>query len=220
MSNVYANSSRRRAAKRNNPEFVQGPLDRLETPAEVTEALLRHVQLQDRILEPAAGSGRIVRVLRRRRPEPSVFKTDLQQGRKFDFLSPSYAEEVLGSATFAGDLVTNPPYSGGRAEAFVAKALQVADGRVCMLLRSGFLWGTRRATSVWREGVRPELVLVIPWRIRFLAADGKPIAGQFYDHAWFVWAPRSVRSRTRATRIEVASPEGNERQRLWLKDHD
>lgn len=157
-------------------------LDDYETPGEVTRALLRHVKLKGPILEPACGSGRMTRELQL---VARVTGHDIKHGMGHDFFKRA--------KTWAGDIVTNPPYRDGLAERFVRHGLKLADGRVCMLMQSGFIWGGKRGSGLYRDA-KPDLVIVIPERIYFFEA-GKPIESQFFSHAWMCWPARKARER-------------------------
>ena len=51
--------------------------------------------------------------------------------------------------------------------------MKIADGRVCMLMQSGFIWGGKRGTGLYVD-CRPDHIVIIPERIYFYEA-GKPI---------------------------------------------
>jgi len=165
-------------------------LDDYETPNNVTRALVRHYLgpsfqrpiVKGPILEPACGSGRMVRELRTEL-ECKVFGFDIKKG--YDFFKRR--------GVWKGDTVTNPPYRDGLAERFVRHALKITNGRVCMLLQSGFLWGGKRGSGLYSE-CPPECVLILPERIYFYE-DGRPIKSQFFNHAWVCWPTRMVRQR-------------------------
>lgn len=134
------------------------------------------------ILEPACGSGRLVRMLKRETGK-KVVGFDIKKGH--DFLERT--------EPWKGDIVTNPPYRGGLAEKFSRHALKLASGRVAMLVQSGFVWGGRRARGLFRE-FKPEAIIVIPDRIYFLV-EGEPLDSQFFSHCWIVWPDRVKRRR-------------------------
>jgi hypothetical protein len=178
--NGYAALVRQRASG----ETKRRRLDDYETPEDKTAYLTDAVKLRGPILEPACGSGRMIRALR----DATGLKVtgfDIKEGKAGDFFRRT--------KLWPGDIVTNPPYRDGLAERFARHALKLADGRVAMLMQSGFLWGDKRASGLYAE-CHPELVIIIPERIYFFEA-GKPIASQFFNHAWLVWPDRKARSR-------------------------
>ena len=114
-----------------------------------------------------------------------VLGQDIKQGH--DFLRRTRA--------WPGDIVTNPPYRDGLDEAFVRHALGLADGRVCMLLKAGFLFGSARAANLYARW-RPSLIIVVPERMYFFV-DGQQLTSQFYNHCWLVWPNRGIREGNR-----------------------
>lgn len=124
--------------------FARLELDSYWTQPWVTEALLDRVSFPRHVLEPAAGRGDMVEVLKARGYQ--VQARDVKDWgcpgvRVDDFLTTGPALP-LPDVAFAGKrfaVVTNPPYA--HAEAFIAKALElteVAGGMVAMLLRNEF----------------------------------------------------------------------------------
>ena len=147
-------------------------LDDYETPAPQTEALLRHVEFHGPILEPAAGTGKMARVLRRH--GHSVETADIKRGRDF-----------LERTKPCMNIVTNPPYHGQMPFLFAKKAMELATGKIALLVKPGFLWGKTRRE--WLNQHRPYCLVILCDRILFTLPDGSPIKGQFYDHMWIVW---------------------------------
>ena len=149
-------------------------LDRYETPAWVTEALLPHLpRVPEVVWEPACGTGRMVAVLEAH--DIVVHATDIETGR--DFLADDYA---VGSDA----IITNPPYH--QAYAFILRALDLmdeTDGIVAMLLRTDFDHAKTRqglfsACPVFFKKV--VLTRRIKW---FEDSKGSPS----FNHAWFIW---------------------------------
>ena len=178
------------------PRDIRRPLDDYETPENATLALCEFVDLGfcPRILERAAGSGRMVRALQKGYPGANITAADIKQGD--DFLQRD-------DSAFLGHIITNP---GKLADPFIAKALQIADGKVAMLMQSGFLFGGKRALALYARH-KPELLILIPWRIMFIEGDGseRPINSQTYTHVCTVWPEREQRDSNTETRVEWAS---------------
>jgi hypothetical protein len=191
MANGYAGLVRAR-----KPTGKRRRLDDYETPPEVTQALCQVVKFEGPILEPAAGSGRMANALKTWTGQ-KIATADIKRGDDF----------TKRTTRWAGDIVTNPPYRDGLADAFVAKALELADGRVAMLMELKFLTGQKRAEALFYP-TPPSDVIIIPWRIYFIAG-GKPIDSQFYNHCWIVWPPRRLRKSTTKTRTHFANPVDN-----------
>lgn len=165
MTNFYANIGKRKGTR--------DPVDRYETPSSVTLALLNRIELPRNVREPACGTGRMTRVLRDWGYK--VHATDIVENG-VDFLK---TRKRLDSC------VTNPPYRDGLAEAFVRHALELTDGPVAMLLRTGFLNSGGRY-MLFKEH-KPDAVFYLCKRILFFQADGTRISGQAHDHCWVVW---------------------------------
>ena len=130
MSNRFATLSRSKAAKaKNTPAKKKRPrrkLDDYETPPEATAALVPFVALSGNLLEPCAGSGRMVRELKRLFPSLKIESADIKRGRDF----------MKRTAPFKGHCFTNPPYGGGKAEAFARQALKLCSGKAACSRRS------------------------------------------------------------------------------------
>lgn len=159
--------------------------DQYETPDDVLLALYLSMQgaLDEApVWDPACGTGRIARFFKSRNPEGMYPLTDIQYGD--DFLD----DEISLGPEWEGHIVTNPPYRDRLAEAFVRQALRITRGYVCMLLNSDFLWSNNRRD--WLANSNMTSALIVPWRIRFLRADGTPIKSQAYSHFWAIWPPR------------------------------
>jgi len=171
-------------------------LDAFETPKEVTNALGEfQSSFGSNILEPCAGSGRMVRQIRKIWPNANVLSSDIQRGRNF----------LQRTKIHKGSLITNPPYRYGMAQKVVDHALRICDGKVAMLLQSDFIWGQQRGKNFYLNGFRPEMIIVIPWRINFfIGASDKIIDGQFFSHCWVIWPKRSLRANNKITHLEWA----------------
>lgn len=147
--------------------------DLYETPEWVTLALAPHIpEYVGWILEPAAGSGKMVRALQSL--GHTVEATDIETG--FDFLD---CGRVGHDA-----IITNPPYVD--AEEFVTHALDLMQynaGFVAMLLRTDFDHAQTRAPLFAGHRAFSKKV-VLTKRIRwFEDSKGSPS----FNHAWFIW---------------------------------
>ncbi|MBX9862421.1 MAG: hypothetical protein K2Y42_06670 [Hyphomicrobium sp.] len=101
------------------------------TPLEATRALLAAERFEGSIWEPACGQGHIAKVLTEHHHD--VVATDLidygfgQRGRDF----------LVEREPLARNIITNPPYGRGLADAFCLHALQLTaktGGKVAMLV--------------------------------------------------------------------------------------
>lgn len=153
------------------------PYDFYPTPQGVTEALLHHEQFSEAVWEPACGDGAISEVLKEAGYD--VLSTDL--------IDRDYGEvqDFLVSERHATDIITNPPYTEGRAEKFVRKALSCTTGKVAMLLPLTFL------ESECREWVYEttclKWVYVFMNRIAIYKGGEENEGNGRIAYAWYVW---------------------------------
>lgn len=150
--------------------------DLYETPEWVTEALLPHLTRDvEHVWEPAAASGKIVRVLEN--AGYVVEASDIYGAPSVDFLMTEPSQERQA-------IVTNPPYES--AQAFIEHALwhtTYCNGLVAMLLRTDFDHAkTRSALFAGHPAFAKKVVLTkrIRW---FEDSQGSPS----FNHAWFIW---------------------------------
>ena len=110
---------------------LREPFDFYETPPEATRALLSAEAFDGPVWEPACGNGAIARVLAA--AGHTVVATDLIE-RGYGLAGIDFLAE---RAPRAKHILTNPPYGGGVADAFIGKALaltRATGGSVAMLL--------------------------------------------------------------------------------------
>lgn len=130
--------------------------DRYETPREITLALLEQLGIPkySDVLEPACGTGRIVRALQSHDLDVTAF--DLHEDG-VSFLD--YHEQH-------GRVITNPPFMNDLHMKFVQHAVDnVATVGVSMLVPLTFLTTEKRYKFF--QNYMPSQVLIIPNRIRF-----------------------------------------------------
>ena len=142
--------------------------DRYETPEWVTRALLPHLGNIRSVWEPAAGSGKMVRVFEAAGLQ--VLSTDISAGQDF----------LLAGSKPVDAIVTNPPYTS--AALFIEHALRLTDrgGKVAMLLRTDF----DHAKTRWQLFAKcPAFArkIVLTKRIRWF--ENSPS----FNHAWYIW---------------------------------
>ena len=119
--------------------------DCYETPEWVTRALLPHLGNIKSVWEPAAGSGKMARVLQAAGLQ--VLSTDISAGQDF----------LLADKQSVDAIVTNPPYTS--AAMFIEHALRLMNGggKVAMLLRTDFDHAKTSLALIWRlSGIRPQ----------------------------------------------------------------
>lgn len=150
--------------------------DSYETPAWVTLALIRHLPERLRVgmnvYEPAAGSGKMLRVLAD--VGFMMDADDISEGR--DFLQCERADHSA--------IITNPPYK--LATEFIDKAIDLqrpVQGIVAMLLRTDFDHAKTRSRLFALSDIFAKKVVLtkrIQW---FEDSKGQPS----FNHAWFIW---------------------------------
>ncbi len=150
--------------------------DVYETPSWVTAALVNEGFREPYVAwEPAAGSGKMRRVLELLLPCP-VLWSDIHAGT--DFLATV--------APFGCDcIITNPPYDLG--PDFIRHALALmrpVGGQVMMLLRTDFDHARTRS-NLFENCPAFAKKLVLTRRIRWFEDERK--ANPSFNHAWFCW---------------------------------
>lgn len=180
------------ATGRNIPGHERHPDDLYATPAWVTRAILPHVHLGPRVLDPCAGDGAILRVL-----QAAGLGMEHVAGLEFDGARAKACREAGFSCIETDALrrpwdrpsgvIMNPPFK--LAMEFVEKALaEVRLGEVVVLLRLAFLESRARAAFHRKH---PSDVFVLAQRPSF--AHGKTDSAAY---GWFRWntaAPRPGR---------------------------
>jgi hypothetical protein len=164
---------------------AQKPKDRevddfYATPRSAIEQLLQVEAFHGTIWEPACGDGAISRVLQERCYD--VRSTDLVErgfgASGIDFLIEHRAQ--------GQNIITNPPFKLGTE--FARHALRLAERKVAMLLKIGFLEGPTRADLFVGKLAR---VWVIRRRVSFLKGGTQAVSsngkGGIHSYAWFVW---------------------------------
>jgi len=169
--------------------------DLYETPAVAVEALLRHVELPQRLWEPACGNGRIVDVLRAHGHE--VIGSDLIDYGRPDFFSRRDFLMERKAPDGCEAIVTNPPYK--LVEQFVQHALELSP-LVVMLLRLAFYESDRRTHILENCGLKR--ILVFRKRLPMMHRAGweghKANSGMAF--CWMLW-DRNYVGATTAERI-------------------
>jgi hypothetical protein len=157
--------------QRNKSDFYQ-------TPYSMTEQLLdnEYFSKDDTLIEPAAGEGAIVKVLKKRGYKPQY--SDIIDGT--DFLKE---QEIFDN------LITNPPYS--LAFEFIQKAKDIIQWKFAMLLPLSYLHGQKRFNELWLDTeIFPLHTVYVFTRYPLLTdkvrEDGKYKTGM-QVYAWFVW---------------------------------
>lgn len=156
------------------------PSDLYPTPAEVTVALMRFLQLPPDVIvwEPASGKGDMVQAMFS--CGITAYGTDIERG--VDFLKfsscPGYR---IGEIDW---IITNPPFS--LAEEFIRHAAEL-NKPFAMLLKAQYWHAAKRAKLF--EELPPSYILPLTWRPDFFfkERDGKKGGSPLMDVMWCVW---------------------------------
>lgn len=102
----------------------------------------------------------------------------------YGFSQATSGADFLKAKEPAANIITNPPYN--LAESFVHKALELATGKVALLLRLAFLESATRQRTIFSK-TPPARVWVFSERITFYP-NGRQTAGSGTTaYAWFIW---------------------------------
>lgn len=146
MSSMYAAGESRTGTRDSK--------DRYETPGEIVTALLEREAHSEDVLEPACGTGRVVRAL---------------EGRGHDVTSFDLHEDGLDFLDYDSshaNVLTNPPFMNDLHMKFAEHAYRnVATEKVSLLVPLTFLTTEKRYKFFQR--MMPTSVWIIPNRIRF-----------------------------------------------------
>jgi len=152
------------------------------TDPTATIALCEREELPGIVGECACGDGRMSRVIEQR----GVGTTKVVSGDLYDRGYGEVGVDFLASAAlYAGcnHIVTNPPYN--EAEAFIWRALEIVDGKVCMLLRTNFLESAGRHRLFTTTPIAR--IYQFSRRIQMFR-NGMDTGGSgMIAFAWFVW---------------------------------
>ena len=175
-----------------NRGTVRRAYDFYETPEEVTRGFLFEYFEGDFhvILEPCAGSGKMVKVLRDRFPLAWIEANDIRDGPPIPYANKRYTLDFLKMLKSDADydlIFTNPPYS--LAEEIITHALETwSKATVVMLLRLNFL-GSQKRKPFWDKHPVSE-IYVLSKRPSF---TGKGTDAT--EYAWFVWRPHITKQK-------------------------
>lgn len=157
----------------NNISGKRKKSDFYETPYSMTRQFLDDCSFYGDVLEPACGSGAIVKVLEEYGYETHYFDIEV------DFL------KYQGSVC---NIITNPPFS--LAHEFILHAKKIATRKIAMLLPLSYLHGKRRYDEIYCDELFPLSSVHVYTRYPLLGndlrEDGKYSTGMMV-YAWFVF---------------------------------
>ena len=191
-------------------------LDFWRTPPQATKALMERENFNGMILEPACGTGEMSDEIYRNHRGSYVISRDIvdrgyahQFGNTVDFLGDWSEMSETSKEHRPENVVTNPPFN--LATEFIYKALEVATGKVAMLLKLEFLQAISRFELFTTTPLKT--VYVFSYRVPFWQQGyEEPITNQ--RHAWYVWEHGYVGN----PELEwIAPPEGGVDKNWWKK---
>jgi len=162
----------------NNVDGKRRVADFYETPYGLTRLFLDTGVLDPSktVLEPAAGNGAIVKVLKEYNFQ-NITAFDVKGGTNF-----------LSWETPIDQLITNPPYS--IAQEFILHAKKVVRERFALLLPLSYLHGKRRYDEIWQDREFPLKSVYVFTRYPHLGGvmrdDGKHETGMMV-YCWMLW---------------------------------
>ena len=162
------------------------PADLYETPASAVDALLRHETPSDRILEPSAGKGAIVKRLRHH--DHTVVAYDLHDWYGSEGIEPGVDFLTQSDTRGCKSIVMNPPFKD--ADAHVRHALNILPqhGTLYVLLRLTWIAAKKR------RDLLPHIdKIIIVGRVKMLPpnVEDKGHSGTV-DFAWFIMKPHRL----------------------------
>ena len=172
------NSPFRLIGASNHSDYERVEHDFYSTDPKAINYLLKYEKFDNKIWECACGNGNLSKRLEKFGYD--VTSTDLVYrglgGGQIDFLNCH--------KTFAGDIITNPPYK--YATEFVLKALELSKRKVAMFLKIQFLESKSRWLKLFKD-FPPSTIYVFVKRINCYRNDDRSIKGSAVCYAWFVW---------------------------------
>ena len=174
-------SATNRGAIRREADFYATPLETVYSFLDSYDG----IEPTDKILEPSAGDGAIIKAMRNRGYDNHIVAVELREEERYNligladrvYIGDFLESEALGSYDV---VIGNPPYS--KALEFVKKSLEIVrpGGRVIMLLRTNFLESKARF-QFWKDNPLSGLY-TLHKRPSF---TGKGTDATSYS--WFVW---------------------------------
>lgn len=145
------------------------------TPRATIESLLSHHEIKYPVLEPCAGEGAIIRLLKQ---DEIIFRNDIDMSFDNTYhldAGKQWSPEWQGIKT----VITNPPFN--IALSVIQNALEHIDEgtEIIMLLRLNFL-GAQNRKPFW-DNNPPSKIFILSHRPRFYGGGDSP------EYAWFVW---------------------------------
>lgn len=169
--------------------WARNDLDWYVDPERCTTQLLAVERFVGEVWDPCCGGGNIVRQLRA--GGYVAWGSDLVQRKA---MNPAWwrgERDFLAERYDYPNIVFNPPYFRAKGtEACIRRALEVAEGKVCVFVDRRFMTGSGRAKGLFREHPPTRAWEITPrpscppgeW-----LEGGNEAGGGTADYAWLVW---------------------------------
>lgn len=163
----------------NHSEGERQSVDYYATPPGAVEMLCELENFNNNILEPCAGGGHVVEVLKSKGYQ--VTSNDLYY---HDYPLDTQMDYLTEIGSWHGDIITNPPYKF--AQQFVEHSLDIIPNgsKVAMFLKLTFLEGKARKSLF--ETNQLQTVYVSSSRLN-CGMNGEFTGTSAVAYAWFVW---------------------------------
>ena len=157
-----------------NPSQKRSETDFYPTPPEVTEAILKLLNLPKTtvIWEPACGEMDMASAMQS--AGYSVIATDIKYGQDF----------LKAPLPMCDWIITNPPFSVS--DKFIERCAE--HGKPFALLRKSQYWHAKKRYDIFQK-MPPALVCPLTWRPDFLFKQHEKRCAPLMDVMWCVWKP-------------------------------
>lgn len=190
-TDLFAPDARRANAVKGNPRgsgYERQAQDWYVEPRRAIDELLDVETFRGLISDPACGGGNIVQACLDR-GLPAIGSDIVDRGWRSPKLAgddPQLRDFLEQRATSAMNIITNPPFN--LAVEFALHAMELVEGKVCILQRTTWLEGERRYQALFSKG---HLMRVWQFRSRISMPPGdstSPAVGGSVAFAWFVFS--------------------------------
>lgn len=188
-------------------------LDWYQEPRRVTDQLLAVERFVGPVFDPCCGAGSMVHALLDAGYE--AWGSDVRLRVPADTPWWRGERDFLAERYDYANICCNPPYFGGKGtEAFIRRALEVAEGKVAVFVDRRFLTGQGRAMGLFREHPPTRIWEITPRPScppgEYLEAGNKA-GGGTSDYAWLVFDQTAPAGLTRLGWLTLDRP-GSERE--------
>lgn len=185
-----------------DPDFYGTPPWCARQLCRALETRLSYVLRTESVFDPCAGQGHLLHGLR---DYYGTYRGDDLYDYRPRHYTPTMQDYLRSGATFAGHVVTNPPFV--LYEDFVRRALMNGADLTAMLVRASTICGANRTedlygpyapTHILPVALRPQMSLGPP-----LPSDHPDRQSSTMDCVWMIWSARDRPRRASDVRTEV-----------------